>query len=169
MKHIRFVTLLIITLFAGWAYATDPVNTYDQGGGYFSDPPRNKDKIAIRGYDTVAYFDSKDDKGNVVKGKPTVGDHKYTFEYQGAKWRFANQAHLDKFKAAPEKYAPQYGGYCAYGIAKGNIVKIEPDQFTVVNDKLYLNYDSDVNKDWRADKDKYIKEADAKFSKLIKN
>src|SRR3546814_1471132 len=61
----------------------------------------------------------------------------------GAKWKFASQADLDRFKENPEKYAPQYGGYCAYGVAQGNLVRTEPDQFTVLNGRLYLNYNAD--------------------------
>ena len=163
----KFILLVFSLFLAIVVRAVEPINTFDKGGGFFSDPTRSKDHIAIRGYDPVAYFDTKDDKGAIVKGKPTPGSGKYTFDYQGAQWKFASQTNLDKFKANPEKYAPQYGGYCAYGVAKGNLVKIEPDQFTIVNDKLYLNYDSDISKDWRQDKDKYIKDADAKFQKLL--
>ena len=61
----------------------------------------------------------------------------------GAKWKFSTQANLELFKAKPEQYAPQYGGYCAYGVAQGYLVKVEPEQFTVREGKLYLNYDAE--------------------------
>ncbi|GAC1622858.1 MAG: YHS domain-containing (seleno)protein [Nevskia sp.] len=149
--------LIVALTLAGVARAAEPINTFGTGGSFFSDPKRTG--VAIRGYDTVAYF---------TDGKPVPGKDEFTTEWMGAKWKFASQDHLDKFKADPAKYAPQYGGYCAYGIAKDNIVKIEPDQFTVVDGKLYLNYDGDINKKWRADQAAYIKQADAKFAAVIK-
>ena len=148
---------MLSLLLAGAAQAAEPINTFGTGGGFFSDPPRTG--IAIRGYDTVAYF---------TDGKPVPGRDEFTTEWRGAKWKFASQDHLDKFKAEPEKYAPQYGGYCAYGVAQDHVVKIEPDQFAVIGGKLYLNYDADVSKKWRADPAGFIKQADAKFPALIK-
>ena len=86
----------------------------------------------------------------------------------GAKWKFSSQANLDLFKSNPEKYAPQYGGYCAYGVTQGNLVKVEPEQFTLRDGKLYLNYDADVQAKWLKDPAGYIKDADAKFQGLLK-
>lgn len=150
-------TLLLGLAAVGPAFAAPAINTFGEGGGYFSDPKRTD--TAIRGYDPVAYF---------TDGKPVKGSDKFVHEWMGAKWKFASQDHLDKFKAEPAKYAPQYGGYCAYGIAVGNVVKIEPDQWTIVDDKLYLNYDDDVSKKWKKDKAGYIKKADATFDTVIK-
>lgn len=114
---------------------------------------------AINGYDPVAYF---------TVGKPVKGQDGLATEWMGAKWKFSSQANLDLFKANPEKYAPQYGGYCAYGVTQGYLVKVEPEQFTVRDGKLYLNYDADVQTKWRKDPAGYIKDADAKFSALLK-
>lgn len=150
------VAALLTTMLWGAAQAAEPINTFGAGGGFFSDPPRTG--VAIRGYDPVAYF---------TDGKPVSGKDEFTTEWMGAKWKFASQDHLDKFKADPAKYAPQYGGYCAYGVAQGHAVKIEPDQFTIVSGKLYLNYDADINKKWRADEAGYIKTADGKFAGVI--
>jgi hypothetical protein len=86
----------------------------------------------------------------------------------GARWKFASSAHRDLFKANPEKYAPQYGGYCAYGVAQGALVKVDPDQFTVLDGKLYLNYDAEIQAKWRKDPAGYIKTADALFPALLK-
>ena len=96
------------------------------------------------------------------------GQDAFTHEWMGAKWKFASQAHLDLFKASPEKYAPQYGGYCAYGVAQDHLVSIEPDKFKVEGGKLYLNYDADVQAKWLKDPAGYIKQADAKFPALLK-
>ena len=114
---------------------------------------------AINGYDPVAYF---------TVGKPVKGQDGFATEWMGAKWKFSSQANLDLFKANPEKYAPQYGGYCAYGVTQGSLVKVEPEQFTLRDGKLYLNYDADVQAKWLKDPAGYIKDADAKFQALLK-
>ena len=140
----------------GSLHAAPSINTFGEGGGYFSDPKRTD--TAIRGYDPVAYF---------TDSKPVKGSDKFVHEWMGAKWKFASQDHLDKFKADPAKYAPQYGGYCAYGIAVGNVVKIEPDQWSVIDGKLFLNYDERVRSRWKQDVPGYKAEADAVFGQLL--
>lgn len=142
---------------AGMAHAAPPINTYGEGGGFFSDPKRTD--TAIRGYDPVAYF---------TDGRPVPGSDRFVHEWMGARWKFASQAHLDLFRTDPAKYAPQYGGYCAYGVAEGHMVKIEPDQWAVIDGKLYLNYDKGVSKTWAKDPAGYIRKADAAFADLLK-
>jgi YHS domain-containing protein len=135
------------------AFAAPPINTLK--GGLFG----GRTDTAILGYDTVAYF---------TDGKPVKGQDDLSYEWMGAKWKFASQAHLDQFKANPEKYAPQYGGYCAYGVSQDNLVSIEPDKFKVEGGKLYLNYDAAVQAKWLMNPAGYIKQADAKFPALLK-
>ena len=72
-------------------------------------------------------------------------------EWKGATWYFASAANRDRFKQNPERWAPQYGGYCAYGVAQGYAVKIEVDQWSVVDGKLYLNYSRSVQRTWKQD------------------
>jgi YHS domain-containing protein len=154
----RRATLLLAAataLFAtahAWS-AEPPINTLKTGlfGG--------RTDTAINGYDTVAYF---------TDNKPVKGQDAYVQTWMGAKWKFASQAHLDLFKAAPEKYAPQFGGYCAYGVTQDHLVKVEPEQFTVRDGKLYLNYDAGVQALWAKDPAGYIKTAEAKFPGLLK-
>jgi len=117
------------------------------------------DGVAIRGYDPVAYF---------VDGKPTTGRDEFTTDWMGAKWKFASQANLERFKAEPAKYAPQYGGYCAYGTAKGHLAPTEPAAWSVVDGKLYLNYNKQVSKLWQKDIPGYNAAADRQFSGLLK-
>lgn len=135
------------------ALAAPPINTLKNGlfGG--------RTDTAINGYDTVAYF---------TAGKPVKGQDTLAHDWMGAKWKFASQGNLDLFKASPEKYAPQYGGYCAYGVSQDNLVSVEPDKFKVIDGKLYLNYDADVQATWLKDPASYIKTADAKFQALLK-
>lgn len=116
-----------------------------------------KSDAAIRGYDPVAYFKA---------GKPVKGDQKFTYKWNGANWHFANQQNLDAFKVSPEKYAPQYGGYCAFGLADGHKAPTDPDAWSIVDGKLYLNYDKDVQSMWSKDRAKYIVTADKKWPVL---
>lgn len=159
MKRIKSCAFALLLSLAtvGTLQAAPAINTFGEGGGFFSDPKRTD--TAIRGYDPVAYF---------VDGRPVKGSEQHVFVWQGAKWQFASQAHLDAFKADPEKYAPQYGGYCAYGVAEGHLVKIEPDQWAVIDGKLYLNYDASVSKTWKQDTAGHIRKADSAFDALIK-
>jgi len=135
------------------AGAAELINT--QSGGIFS----HSTGVAIMGYDPVAYF---------TDSRPVKGSEKFVYVWKAAKWEFASQEHLDKFRADPEKFAPQYGGYCAYGVAKDNLIEIDPNAWTVLDGKLYLNYTSDTQKKWLVDKPGFIKQADAKFPDLVK-
>jgi YHS domain-containing protein len=151
----RNALLAAVTLSFGVAAmaAEPPINTLKDS--FFS----SRTDTAINGYDTVAY---------ITLNKPVKGLDNLAYEWMGAKWRFSTQAHLDLFKANPEKYAPQYGGYCAYGVSKGQLVKVQPEQFTVRDGKLYLNYDAEVQATWKKDIPGYIKLADDRFSALLK-
>ena len=154
MKYfITQLSLIAAVLLSSGAFAAPPINTLS--GGLFD----RQTGTAIRGYDSVTYF---------VDNKPVKGKEEFSMEWNGAKWLFVSKANLDLFKANPEKYAPQYGGYCAYGVAVDNLVSIEPDKFTIINGKLYLNYDADVQSTWRKSPEKYITEADKKFNTLLK-
>ena len=147
------IALAMMAATPGAGAAEPPINTLKNS--FFS----GRTDTAINGYDTVAYF---------TLGKPVKGlDHLVT-DWMGAKWKFSTQAHLDLFKANPDKYAPQYGGYCAYGVTQGYLVKVEPDQFTVRDGKLYLNYDTDVQANWSQDPAGYIKSANDRFPALLK-
>ena len=109
---------------------------------------------AIKGYDPVAYF---------ISNQPVKGIKTISHAWNGASWHFSSETNKKIFVDNPEKYAPQYGGYCAYGWAKGYAVKIEPDAWAIEGGKLYLNYNKVVQKDWDKDRVGYIKAADANF------
>jgi len=147
MKLYRHSILLLLgtftLLFNSQAWSVDPV--FSQGG------------IAIRGYDPVAYFT---DDG------PVKGDPSNTHQWMGTTWQFANQANLETFVDNPEKYAPQYGGYCAYAASSGYIAPTDPNAWTIHNDKLYLNYSKSVRKRWSKDKNGHIKSADKNWPGL---
>ncbi len=117
------------------------------------------DGLALRGYDPVAYFEANE---------PTKGNSAHAFEYKGSTFVFASAQNRDKFAAQPEKYAPQYGGYCALGTANGYKVSTQPDAFKVVGGKLYLNYDRKVRDLWSKDEPGYIARADANWPDVSK-
>ncbi len=116
--------------------------------------------IAVHGYDVVSYF---------VEGKPMRGRAEFSVESNGARWLFATAEHKILFEQAPDKYLPAFGGYCAYGVSRGYLVKIDPDSWTIDNGKLYLNYDKSVRDIWLKDVGGYIVKADAQFPKLVGN
>ena len=116
-----------------------------------------KDGAAIGGYDPVAFF---------TENKPVKGTTTYTTNWKDAAWQFASQANLDSFTKSPEKYAPQYGGYCAYGTADGHKAPTEADTWTVLDGKLYLNYNQDVKATWDKDHPKYIEQANTNWEKI---
>ncbi len=113
---------------------------------------------AIRGYDPVAYF---------TTGKPVKGQRAYTTSYQGADWYFASAENRDTFIAMPEKYAPQYGGYCAWAVSQGYTASIDPDAWSIVDDKLYLNYSQGVQRKWSKDIPGNIRSANANWPSVL--
>ena len=115
--------------------------------------------VAIKGYDPVAFF--KD-------SKPVRGKDDLRFEYKGSTFVFANAENRAAFAASPEKYAPQYGGYCAFGTARGYKADIDPATFTVVDGRLYLNYNAQVQKEWTADAARFIRQADERWPTVTK-
>ncbi len=107
---------------------------------------------AISGYDAVAYFN---------KGKAMKGNAPFVYNWSGSLWYFKDQANLDAFKLSPQKYVPQYGGYCAYGASENHLSPTDPEAFTIVNDKLYLNYNSKVKVMWLKDESLRIEKANS--------
>jgi hypothetical protein len=113
--------------------------------------------VAIKGYDAVAYF---------TEGKPVKGTSDHELAWRGAKWRFASSSSLEIFRADPDKYAPRYGGYCAYGVAVGGLYNIKPEAWSIVDGVLYLNKNLQVRETWRQDIRGYIEKADANWPGL---
>lgn len=113
--------------------------------------------LAVHGYDVVAYF---------TKGRPTVGHAKFSAVHNKATYRFASQAHLDAFEDEPGKYLPQYGGFCAYGVAVGGKFDGDPQLWKIVDGKLYLNLNPKIQKEWLSDIPDYIKKADRNWQSI---
>ena len=128
------------------AAAEKPVHT-----GWFSD-------LAVSGYDPVAYF---------REGKPVMGQKTFAHKWNGATWQFASAENRDAFVAAPEKYAPAYGGYCAWAVAQGYTASGDPLVWNIVGGKLYLNYNKDVQANWAKDIPGHIVRADKNWPTVL--
>jgi len=113
--------------------------------------------VAVGGYAPGAYFTEK---------KPVAGSRDVTLEHMGATWRFASEANREAFKADPVKYAPQYGGYCAWAVSQGYTAKGDPDAWTIHGGKLYLNYNKTVQRTWEKDIPGNVTKGDANWPKL---
>lgn len=116
------------------------------------------DDIAVQGYDPVAYF---------TEGKPVKGTKTFATTWNGAEFRFASAANRDAFKANPEKYAPQYGGYCAWAVSQGYTAKGDAKHWKIVDGKLYLNYNTSVQKKWEGDIPGFISAANTNWPDVI--
>lgn len=136
MKHLFYTSVLV--LFTMMAHA--------QKSEIFA--PAGK---AIKGYDPVAFF---------TASKAVMGQDSLSYKWQDATWLFSTRKNMEDFKSNPEKYVPQYGGYCAYGTSQGHKAPTETDTWTVVDDKLYFNYNKKVQEIWLKDQKALIIKAD---------
>lgn len=110
--------------------------------------------LAIKGYDPVSYF---------TMGKPVEGDINFTATHKGAIYRFSSESNRDLFKNDPAKFAPQYGGYCAFGVAMDKKFDTDPTAWKIVANKLYLNLNKDVQNKWKQDTKKYLEMSDTNW------
>ena len=113
---------------------------------------------ALKGYDAVAYH---------LQRKPVKGSEDFTHDWKGARWLFSSADNRDKFAADPERWAPQYGGYCAWAIARDRTAPINPTIFRIFDDKLYLNLNMKIHKDWLGKHQAYIARANEKWPAVL--
>ncbi|MEN9712790.1 MAG: hypothetical protein RLY90_1051 [Pseudomonadota bacterium] len=114
--------------------------------------------LAVGGYDTVAYF---------TEGRPIKGDAHFFTQYEGVQWRFSSAKNRALFLENPQKYAPQYGGYCAWAVSQGYTASADPLRWRIVEGKLYLNYDADVQKKWEANIPDFIQKANQNWPNVL--
>lgn len=154
-RTILFISLLLAVAlfsFVNIAQAGSPeVNVGKSTAGHDGGP-------AISGFDPVAYF---------TQSKPIQGLAEHSAEHNGATWNFSSADNLALFKGDPDKYAPQYGGYCAYAVSKGSTAPIDPQAWSIVDDKLYLNYNKSIQDRWSVDIPKSIAAGDANWPKVL--
>ncbi len=137
----RIVISFALLFAASLSHADTPVFTTGEG--------------AIRGYDPVAYF---------TESKAVKGSAEFTINWNGATWRFASAANRDAFADHPTRYAPQYGGHCAFAMSSGKLVQTDPEAWHIVDGKLYLNYSKRVQRRWLQDVPGYVAKADAQWT-----
>jgi YHS domain-containing protein len=147
------MTFRVLAIVAGLvavpaAFAADPV---------FIGKSEDGAAVAIRGYDAVAYH---------RENKPVLGKAEFKTKWNGAEWRFASAANRDAFALDPARYAPAFGGYCAYGASRGYKVSTDPDAFAIEGGKLYLNYSLPVQLTWNRDRPGYIRQAEQQWVTL---
>lgn len=135
--------LVIISLFATVDVSAQKSNKF------FNNVDANG--VILDGYDAVAFF---------TDNKPVKGDAKFTFTYHDAKYQFASQEHLDLFKANPEKYAPQFGAWCAYAVSLGRIAPIDVNNFSIVDGRLFIQHNQRAVNGWNKDVPGNIVKAD---------
>lgn len=141
-----FSALVLVATAAGAMAAQPPVFTPSASG------------LAVSGYDAVAY---------ITEGQPRPGNPAISFKHAGVTWQFASAENRALFAADPDKYAPKYGGYCAYAVSQGYTAKADPEAWSVVGGRLYLNYDKSVQTRWEKNKDGYIRDANANWPRVL--
>jgi YHS domain-containing protein len=146
-RRLALAAFALAALASPGAFAKEPVYT-----ARFSN-------AAVEGYDAVAYFS---------EGKPVKGEKTFSTEYNGAEWLFASAENLAAFKAEPAKYAPQYGGYCAWAVSQNYTARGNPNNWSIVEGKLYLNYNDEVQKRWEQDVPGHIAAADKNWPDVLK-
>ena len=146
-RHILTLALIapVVAAIAPRAMAATP-QIYAEGG------------IAVDGTDVVAYF---------TQGAPVAGDPAIPLDYMGVTWRFSSEANREAFTANPDAYAPQYGGYCAYAVSQGYTAPTVPEAWSIVDDKLYLNFSTSVKRRWERDIPGHIAAADANWPAVL--
>lgn len=132
---------------ASAAHAVDPVNST-----LFGD-------LAIHGYDPVAYFRD---------GRAVEGSKAFTLRWRGANWRFRSERHREAFREDPERYAPQFGGYCAWAVAHGYTADVDPEAWKIVDGRLYLNYSRDIQAKWDEDPSRYIRQGQTNWPRMLR-
>ena len=133
--------VLALAGFGSTAFGESRVNT-----GYFGN-------VAIKGYDPVAYF---------TMGEAVQGSKEFSHDWLGATWHFANEEHRQAFADDPVKYTPEYGGYCAFGVAFGELVaNIDPEAWSIHSGKLYFQISKPLDQDFTENRDDFIKDADS--------
>ena len=144
-REVYLAFLLLVPFSPAKAYTTDSIN-------------KNPAGVALKGYDPVAYF---------TEGKPVKGLNDFTYEWMGAEWHFSSAANRELFIASPEKYAPQYGGYCAYAVSRGHTADISPNYWKVVAGRLYLNNGWLAERLWKLSIPENIEKANQNWPKIL--
>ena len=141
-----------------WVFVLFSMITLSSYSQADKDPVFARWGVAIKGYDTVAYH---------LEQQPVKGSSEFTAPWNGATWRFKNAANRDRFIANPERWAPRYGGYCAWAVSNNYTAGTDPEAWSIVNNRLYLNYSVRVRETWARDTQGNIRRADANWPTVL--
>ncbi len=145
----------IVLVFVAAIGAVVPASAVRQTGNEFNTLHAG---LGAEGYDVVAYF---------TDGKPVAGSEQFAFEYGGVTWRFASAEHRDLFVKSPERYAPQYGGFCAWGVSVGKLFDVDPvGGWTLYDGRLYLNFNPEINATFAKDPAGFTEKANSNWTRL---
>lgn len=159
LRPVRTIILtLALALSTAAVQARAPEVYLDQGGVF-----GKAWEYAADGYDVVAYYGL--DEG----AAPVAGNDAYTTRYKGVQWRFSSRENLEAFEADPARYAPAYGGYCAWAMARGQLAKGAPDAWYVHGGKLYLNVNKRIQRRWLSDLENEVAQGDANWPAALDN
>ena len=114
--------------------------------------------VGVSGYDVVSYF---------TDGRPVRGATQFRTTHQGVEYRFASAEHLSAFQANPARYLPQYGGYCAWAVSQGYTASANPNNWRIVDGKLYLNYNTEIQRRWEQNIPSFIQSANANWPSVL--
>jgi YHS domain-containing protein len=142
----RVVSVLVFAASLTAALAAQRVNV-DRGG------------LAVDGYDVVAYF---------VDGRPVPGAAAFEAVHDGVRYRFASAANRDRFRQEPQRFVPQYGGFCAYAVSRGYTADVDPRAWKIVDGRLFLNYNRGAQQKWEEDVAGNIRKGDANWPSLAR-
>lgn len=149
---LNHLVLAVAAIAAPFTFATP---AFADGGVYVG---VEGETIAISGYDAISYFQGE--------GRPSLGNAQYSVTWNGAEWHFASQANADTFKSNPSAYAPQYGGHCAWAMSRGALAPGDANRYKLVNGKLYLNFNEEVQTTWLRDVPGYIAKSDPAWKEI---
>ena len=143
----------LLTVFLGAGFLFSPISALAAPDAVYTNW---RDNVAADGYDVVTFF----------SGKPQPGKLEFSTRYEGADWFFFSQANKDLFLTNPELFAPQYGGYCAWAVAKGKLAPGSPDYWHVEDGRLFFKYNARVERRWQKKRASFIRTADARWPVL---
>lgn len=146
----------IIIIAAVVSFANMPIQAYAKQDEIYTSWRNN---FAVDGYDVVSFY----------LGRPVRGKSQYVTSWNGALWKFSSQANLDRFVKSPEEYAPAYGGYCAWAVAKGKLARGKAKHWTLKDGKLYLNFNKKIKQRWLRQADNFIDKADQNWPDILEH
>lgn len=155
IRYQKPATKLALVLLTVRLVSAVPAHAQESAGP--AGPFYASDGIAIEGYDPVAYF---------TQGKPVRGTAEHSLEWSGVTWHFSNRSNRETFRENPDAYAPEYGGYCAYAVSQGSLASIDPQQWTIRDDRLYLNYSFWIKTQFTRSIESHIRSADQNWPEL---